>query len=91
MSQKVGKPSQIDLSGFYDPNSKITIITGKQKGLERTVREDGKRGAVKYNPLDGTPFRSNTMELPGSVLERKWNGSPMGVFIIDAETPKIVG
>jgi len=91
MSQKVGKPSQIDLAGFYDPNNGITIITGKQKGLERTVRKDGKRGAVKYDPLDGTPFRSNTMELPGSVLERKWDGSPMGVFIIDAETPKIVG
>jgi hypothetical protein len=91
MSQKVGKPSQIDLAGFYDPNNGITIITGKQKGLERTVREDGKRGKIKYNPLDGTPFRSNTMELPGSVIERKWDGSPMGTFIIDAETPKIVG
>jgi hypothetical protein len=91
MSQKVGKPSQIDLSGFYDPNSKITIITGKQKGLERIVLKDGKRGKIKYNPLDGTPFRSNTMELPGSVIERKWDGSPMGTFIIDAETPKIVG
>ena len=87
-SQKVAKQSQTDLSGFYDPNSNITIITGKQKGLEKTVDNNGKT-VVTYN-LDGTPVYSNSMELPGSVLyPTKY--PPIGTFIIDAETTKIVG
>jgi len=89
--QRISKQSQIDLAGFYDPNSGITIITGKQKGLSKTFDEKTKKMKIMYN-TDKTPIYSNSEELPGSTLIKSKNSSsPYVAFIIDAETTKIVG
>lgn len=52
-TQKIGKPSQIDLAAFSDVNTGETIICGKQKKW------------IGYN-TDGTPKFSDIEILPGS-------------------------
>jgi hypothetical protein len=88
--QRISKQSQIDLAGFYDKNSNITIITGKQKGLAKVFDEETGKMKIMYN-ADKTPMYSNSQELPGATLIKPKNStSPYVAFIIDAETTKIV-
>jgi hypothetical protein len=75
MTQKISKPSQIDLSAFYDKSGK-TIVAGKQKNL------------IGYNP-DQTPIYGSKLETPGADPKRFKSNPNFGAFFIEADTPKI--
>jgi len=76
MTQKISKPSQIDLSAFYDRRSGKTIVAGKQKNL------------IGYN-TDQTPVYGGKTESPGA-NPRPFKSDPKrGAFFIEADTPKI--
>jgi hypothetical protein len=75
-NQKISKPSQIDLSAFYDPKSGKTIIAGKQKNL------------IGYN-IDQTPIYGSKLETPGAnPIVSRYNPN-IARFFIEADTPKI--
>ena len=74
-NKRIAKQSQIDLAGFYDPQTGKTLIVGKQPKLSGT-----------YNP-DGTPQYLSQLELPGSTIPV--TKSPIKPIIIDKDTPKI--
>lgn len=77
-NQNIYKSSQIDLAGFHDPNSGITIITGKKPTLVRDANDK-----VIYDKNRFPLYNNDRLTLPGAKLDRPKPGERTVNFYID--------
>lgn len=83
--QNIYKSSQIDLAGFHDPNSGITIITGKKPTLVRDANDK-----VIYDEKRFPIYNNNRLTLPGAKLDNPKPGERTVNFYIDGTDNVIV-